>query len=448
MMNPNAYHCISTEARLQSYANKLFKENHVEVDFSDAVRDLTAETLTPLPCQNRLDLRTTPCFTIDCDDTKDMDDAVSLEKVDAGYRLGVHIADVAAYITLGSALDAEAIFRGTSIYLPQQTVPMLPQVLSNDLCSLNPGTDRLTVSVLIDLTENGAVTGYTISKSTIHSLLKGDYSQVNKIFKGQTNSKITAKYASVADNLFEMKNLASKLRQARIQNGANCSTDEECKIVVDGWSIEITQRKRGDAEHMIEEFMILANRLVAEYFLKNRLPVVYRAQQAKGLRAIYTTQQCHHAELSLEHYAHFTSPIRRLADLKVHQVLSAHLTGMDSETLHNIFDDQLAEAAERAKKRKNTADSITKACQKYCIKMWAEMQPQESYPARMVGRDALNRAIIEILPYHIKALGAATLSLCKGELLSCKIKTTRNNNMLTAVAIKKQRQSAPSLSII
>lgn len=439
--NTNFYRCFSTEDRLRFYTDSRFKDNRVEVDFSDAVKHLTAETLIPVPCRHRLDLRALPCFTIDCDDTKDMDDAVSLERTEEGYRLGVHIADVAAYVAPGSELDAEAVSRGTSVYLPHQTVPMLPQVLSNDLCSLNPDADRLSVSVLIDLDKTGAVMNYSIGKATIRSLIKGSYSQVNKILKGKANAKVSAKYAPVSDSLFEMKSLASKLRQARVRNGANCSNDEENKIVVDGWSLDIIHREKGDAEHIIEEFMVLANRLVAEYFLKNSIPVVYRAQTEKGALAIYTTEQCRHAELNLEHYAHFTSPIRRLADLKVHQVLTAHLDGMDREAIHKIFDEPLAEAAETAKKRKASADHVMNACRNYCIKMWAEMRPQELYPARMIGRDTYNRAIIEILPYRFRAFGAATIRAEEGEALSCKIRTNPQNNKLTAVAVKRQPQA-------
>lgn len=433
----NTNRSFSTEDKLRFYADGQFRENHINVDFSDEVRSLTSETLAPLPCRNRLDLRSTPCFTIDCDDTKDMDDAVSLEKTNEGYRLGVHIADVAAYIALGSKLDNEALSRGTSIYLPHQTIPMLPKVLSNDLCSLNPNTDRHTVSVLIDLDENGSVTDYSIRKTTIHSLIKGSYTDVNTILNGKAGEKLTAKYAPVSDTVFEMQTLAAKLRQARLQRGANCSNDEDNKIIVAGWTLDIIHRKKGEAEHIIEEFMVLANRLVAEYFLENNLPVVYRAQTEKGTVAIYTTEQCHHAELNLEHYAHFTSPIRRLADLKIHQVLTAHLNGMDIESIHIIFDEPLAEAAERAKKRKSTADNIMKACRNYCFKMWAEMQPQELYPAHMVGRDAQNRAIIEILPYHIRAFGTATIRAYEGEILSCKLQTNPNNNKLTAVIVKR-----------
>ncbi len=431
----NREYAMTTEDLVREYVDKQLFENNVSKTFPNDVATITAETLTPAKCERREDLRNLQCFTIDCESTKDMDDAISLERIDGAYRLGVHIADVAAYIQPGTVLDNIAMTRGYSIYLPYETIPMLPAVLSDELCSLNPGVDRLAVSVLIDITVDGNVYDYRITKSTIRSHLKGTYSKVNSILNGTALESVEAEYRPVKDTLFYMHDLASCLRSARIQNGMICADDGEDKIYLNGWTLEINHHERGDAEHMIEEFMILANQIIAEHFLKNGLPVVYRTQAEKGKMGTYSTEEGRHAELNLDHYAHFTSPIRRLADLKIHQVLTMHLEGKTAAEIHIYFDEHLIEAADRAKRCKGRASNIMKTCQKKCIKLWVEMQPQAEFQARVVGINQQRKAIVEIIPYRFRATGMAASVFHGQSIFTCKLRTSLTNNNLTAVAL-------------
>ena len=184
-----------------SFVDKQLECANVRVKFPHAILCAPRDGLVPSPCSSRIDLRDTPCFTIDCSSTKDMDDAVSVEKTAIGYALGVHIADVAAYVKPGSSFDTCAMERGTSHYLPDRTIPMLPPVLSADLCSLNPCEDRLAVSVLVTLDANGAVVGYEVVKSTIRSRVKGVYDEVNAILEGVATPEVSSKYAAVIDQL-------------------------------------------------------------------------------------------------------------------------------------------------------------------------------------------------------------------------------------------------------
>ena len=433
----NTYTELKTmpETLIRAFTEKLFIENNVARDFPESIKKLKKNDLKPIKCKKRLDLRDVECFTIDCDDTKDMDDAVSLEKTTFGYRIGVHIADVAAYIKLGSELDELAMKRGYSIYLPLETIPMLPSLLSNDLCSLNPNVDRLAISVLINVDDFINVLDFKIVKSVIRSRIKGSYSEVNKILDGTAEKTIKDKYRRVQNLLFEMKYLAEKLRLDRILHGVECSEETDNKILVDGWVITIAPKVKGDAEQIIEEFIVLANRLVAKYFVNRSLPVVFRSQLEKGKVAIYTTEECPHAELNLLHYVHFTSPIRRLADLKIHQILTLHLDGMPTETIHSLLDEHLEEAADRAKRSKGRADNVMKATRNYCFRLWAEMQPQKEYSAKFVGFDNKRLPIFEILPYHVRATGNAKFRGTVGDMMSCKLSTSPKDNRLRVINI-------------
>ena len=434
-MNTCAQLEIMPETLIKAFTEKLFIENNIVRDFPENIKKLKKDNIEPIKCKNRLDLRDIECFTIDCDDTKDMDDAVSLEKTTFGYRVGIHIADVAAYIKLGSELDELAMKRGYSIYLPLETVPMLPDLLSNDLCSLNPNVDRLAISVLINLDDFTNVLDFKIVKSVIRSRIKGSYSEVNKILNGTAEKTIKDKYRRVQNLLFDMKSLSEKLRLDRILHGVECSEETENKILVDGWEITINPKVKGDAERIIEEFMVLANRLVAKYFVDRNLPVVFRSQLEKGTVAIYTTEECPHAELNLRHYIHFTSPIRRLADLKIHQILTLNLDGVPTETIHSMLDEHLEEAADRAKRSKGRADNVMKATRNYCFKLWAEMQPQQEYSARFVGLNNKRLPIFEILPYHVRATGSAKFRGTVGDMMSCNLSTSTKDNRLYVINI-------------
>lgn len=350
----------------------------------------------------RRDYRGMPVFTIDSAETKDIDDAISLEKTDTGYRLGVHIADVSHYVRPGSALDAEAFARGTSVYYADSVIPMLPRQLSNGICSLNEGADRLAFSCMMELDAAGRVVDYAFVKSVIRSRVKGVYKEVNAIFDGTADNALRQRYAAVAQELPLMRELYHKLAKLRAARGAMDIESGEAKLVLDeaGRCVDVVKRERGEAEQMIEEFMLLANETVAEHFYWMEVPFLYRVhekpetekieslkiflrsfgillrgnrssihpravsnilEQVKGKpsenvvssvtlrsmqKAYYSTSCEGHFGLALKYYCHFTSPIRRYPDLMIHRIIKAVLHhGVDGK-LTRHFAKAASEAAE------------------------------------------------------------------------------------------------------
>ena len=332
---------------------------------------------------NRADLRQLPMVTIDGADAKDLDDAVSLEDLGAGkVRLGVHIADVSFYVGEGSELDQEAFNRGTSIYLVDRVIPMLPPQLSNGICSLNPGVERLTLSVLITYQlEPFKILAQEITPSVIKSNYRLTYEQVGRILLEQ-DQKVMAQYADFVPQLKLMNQLRGKLRAQRLDGGSVDFEFPEVKVILNqtGQAIELKKREHGIPEQLIEEFMIAANQVVAEEMSWREIPFVYRVHDQpdpdrlqdfnqfihnfgyhlKGLnheihpgafqdlleaikdkpeervintmllrsmkKAIYSPQNIGHFGLALQYYCHFTSPIRRYPDLLIHRIIKEVLT--------------------------------------------------------------------------------------------------------------------------
>lgn len=327
---------------------------------------------------NREDLRSELIFTIDGADSKDLDDAISLSKYEDCYVLGVHIADVSYYVREKTALDEEALRRGTSIYYANKVVPMLPKELSNGICSLNPNEERLAFSAIITLSKDGKILDYDFKKSVICSRVKGVYSEVNEILAGTAGEDILQKYRDVLHVIPLMKELSDILYRNRKLRGAPDIDTAESKLILDenDHVIDVVPRQRGEAEVMIEEFMLTANEAAATLAKKLSIPFVYRVHefpdgeklavlketlQALGLptreikenvpskvlsdildeakgkpfypivsrqvlrsmaKAKYSETPIGHYGLALENYAHFTSPIRRYPDLTIHRILS------------------------------------------------------------------------------------------------------------------------------
>jgi len=424
MYNPNCNFELSPLARLQAIAKKAIADCNIPVEFPEELSALTSAELSPAPCQNRRDLRDVPCLTIDSADTKDMDDAVALQRVDEGYLLSVHIADVAAYVTLGSILDEIALERGTSIYLPHQTIPMLPAILSDDLCSLNPGRDRNALSLLMVLNIEGDVLRSWFTKSLISSRVKGVYSEIDGLLQGTCDASVRQKYAGITSSLFEMKTLANKLRARRVQTGAHIVDQPNLKYVIEGRDIKPLNTSRGQSEIIIEEFMVLANRLVAEYFQENNLPAIYRVQSKRQTLAHYEANELGHAELALKHYAHFTSPIRRLADMKTHQILTAHLGGMGQDALQETFGESTRYAAERATRCENRSDQINKACNNFCLAHVLVASQNTELKAKVVGHTYDHRPLFLLDCYPVRVAGAAGLTARAGQRVALKLVVT------------------------
>lgn len=346
------------------------------------------DTIPEAEYQRRLDLRECKVFTIDPSDAKDFDDALHLRPLPNGHiEVGVHIADVSFYVHPGTALDEEAYARATSIYLVDRVIPMLPEKLSNQVCSLRPGEDKLTYSVLMELTPEAKVVRYRICETITHSRQRFTYEEAQAIIEEGTEHPL-------ATSIQLAHVLAQKLRQARLEAGAIDFDLPEVKVELDeaGYPVKVYRKVRLAAHQLIEEFMLLANRLVAETIGKRRqaLPFVYRIhdrpdaqkiyqlaqyvrafgyhleleegsvsskalnallQHVKGtpeepvieeaaLRAMakarYSTQNIGHYGLAFPYYTHFTSPIRRYPDLMVHRLLKQYLQHQGLSSLIDI----------------------------------------------------------------------------------------------------------------
>lgn len=323
----------------------------------------------------RRDLRNVRMVTIDGEDAKDLDDAVSVQRIEGGYRLGVHIADVSHYVREDSKLDQEAFERGTSVYLIDKVLPMLPHELSNGICSLNAEVDRLAMSCIMDIDPSGGVRHYEICQSIIHVDQRMTYNAVNRILT-DNDAEYIERYSALVENFRLMKELADILRGERMQRGALDFDFPEAKVIVNelGFPVDIKCRESGLGEMLIEDFMIKANEVVAEHLHNKEMPTLYRVHEKpqgdsltrlnnvlgvfghkvqenrvgpkvfakiltdiKGtpgektialmlLRSMkharYVNQALGHFGLASEYYCHFTSPIRRYPDLIVHRVLS------------------------------------------------------------------------------------------------------------------------------
>ena len=335
--------------------------------------------------KNRIDLRNLEIFTIDPPDAKDFDDAVSLEKLKNGnYKLGVHIADVSHYVSKGSTIDKEAYERATSVYLVDRVIPMLPESLSNELCSLQPEKDKLTYSCIMEVTPNGEVTDYEIKPSVINSKRRFSYEEVQHIVDGKTRDP----FYSI---LSEMMKFSKILRKNRFKEGGIDFETPEINILLDtqGFPVKILRKELFDSNRLIEEFMLLANKTVAAHIQKQtirekKLPFIYRIHEKpdkekikkffeflhalgvkfqpikqvtsvyiqKLLRAIkgtkeefvieevalrsmmkaeYSINNIGHFGLGFKNYTHFTSPIRRYPDLIVHRLLKEYEKGSTIE---------------------------------------------------------------------------------------------------------------------
>ena len=360
--------------------------HNIAVDFPEEVEEelkSIPESVSEKDKINRKDLTNEVIFTIDGDDTKDIDDAISIKKLDNGnYLLGVHIADVSYYVKEGTALDINAMDRGTSVYLVDRVIPMIPHQLSNGICSLNEGVERLTISCQMEIDSNGNTVDYDIFPSFIKSRKKMTYNCVNSILEKDI---VPEGYEEFVDDLKLMHELSKIVRKSKINRGYLDFDVDEPKILVDDkcHPIEIKVRERGTGENLIEDFMILANECVARHIFYMELPFIYRIHElpneekirdflsyigtlgyiyrgnvkennpkmVQGIlnflkdkkefkilsslllrsmqKAIYSEQNVGHFGLASKCYTHFTSPIRRYPDTTVHRLLHTYLFDAD-----------------------------------------------------------------------------------------------------------------------
>ena len=374
--------------------------------------------------KGRLDLRNVKMVTIDGEDAKDLDDAVSIERLESGnFKLGVHIADVTHYVKERSVIDKEAFKRATSVYLIDRVIPMLPKKLSNGICSLNPKVDRLTLSCIMEVNRQGKVVNHTIAQSVIKTNERMTYTDVTKILR-DNDAELIERYKDLVDDFKAMDELCKILRKKRLDRGAIDFDFEECKIILDekGKPIDIKPYERAIANRMIEEFMLLANETVAEHMEKLKVPFVYRIHENpdaeklekfkdfiynlgynditwgeevnpkalqrvldkfKGeneetiistlllrsmMQARYSPECAGHFGLAADYYCHFTSPIRRYPDLQIHRIikeyLNKELTENRSKKLVSIVDSAAKQSSEMervAQEAEREVDDLKKA---------------------------------------------------------------------------------------
>lgn len=377
-----------------------------------------AQEVSEADMAGRVDLRGVQMVTIDGEDAKDLDDAVSLTVENGLYKLGVHIADVTNYVQENSALDREALKRGTSVYLVDRVIPMLPHALSNGICSLNEGVDRLAVSCLMTINEKGEVLDHTLCESVIHSDRRMTYTSVKKILEDKDAEEI-AKYQELVPMFENMGELAAILRKKRHKRGSIDFDFPESKLVLDkqGHPVEIKPYERNTATKLIEEFMLIANETVAEHFFWQETPFVYRTHETpdtdkiqklvtfiqnfglhvkaghredihpkeiqKLLDAIsgtdaeamisrltlrsmkqakYSTESTGHFGLACKYYCHFTSPIRRYPDLQIHRIVKEEYRGRlneDRAAHYRAILDQVATQSSTTERRAEEAERET-----------------------------------------------------------------------------------------
>lgn len=417
----------------------ILHENGITVPFPDEIlrqADACGDTVDPAEAARRMDLREKLIFTIDGDDARDFDDAVSLEPMENGHMLlGVHIADVSHYVTPGSPLDDEAYRRGTSVYYPGHVVPMLPVALSNGICSLNPDVDRLAFSAFLEVDKDGRCHKSQFAKTVIRSKARMTYRKMNEIFDG--NEERRAEYAFLTETADRMHALSQAMRHRRMERGALDLDLPEAEILTDesGEPVEVSFRARGDAEKMIEEFMLAANEAVAAYMTHRNNPTVYRVHESPDpeklrvfaqfarpfgyrvdaskpsdtaqlqavldgakddprqralptlllrslARARYDAECLGHYGLQAKEYLHFTSPIRRYPDLVAHRMLFKAISGQQYTKSDWVF---CEEAAFQSTTREFAADTAERDIDKLYLAAYMEQFIGQDFDGEVSG---------------------------------------------------------------
>ena len=392
----------------------IVKNYDLPVEFPEKVMNQaqrTPDEVSEADRYGRKDLRDWQKVTIDGEDARDLDDAVSVTRDGEHYVLGVHIADVTNYVQERSALDREALNRGTSVYLADRVIPMLPHKLSNGICSLNAGVDRLALSCIMTIDKKGAVTGHEIAETVIHVNERMTYTSVKKILEDKDPDEI-GRYEKLVPMFELMEELAGILRARRHQRGSINFDFPESKMVLDenGKPLEIKPYDRNVATKIIEEFMLIANETVAEDYYWQELPFVYRTHEAPdeekmrklatfinnfgytmhigvneirpkevqkllakvegspeetlisrlALRSMkqakYTPENTGHFGLAAAYYTHFTSPIRRYPDLQIHRIIKDNLRGRMNEDKIEHYQSILPEVTKHASETERRAD--------------------------------------------------------------------------------------------
>ena len=414
----------------------LVKEYDLPYEFPSYVLDEAGkipQEIDETDIKNRRDLRNEEIFTIDGEDAKDLDDAVNVKKLSNGnYELGVHIADVSHYVKEGSFLDKEAIIRGTSVYMLDRVIPMLPVELSNGICSLNAGKDRFAISCTMEINAKGKVVSADIFKSVIRVTERMSYTDVQKILDNSDNAVIE-RYSKYISHFKLMEELAHILKNRRSKEGSLNLDIPETKVILDknGYAVDITQYEMKFANEIIEQFMLTANETVAEKFFWLEAPFIYRVHEAPDMEKVtelnkflfnlgyrvkcgkeevhptafaevldkikgkpeervistlilrtlkvarYESENKGHFGIASKYYCHFTSPIRRYPDLFIHRVISKYL-----KQVYNLSDEEIAKYSSQATK-------------------YAELSSEREKIAQKVERESVDIKMAEYMEKHI-----------------------------------------------
>ncbi len=418
-------------------------ENNVRMEFPEEVITETSKvpsTVSDRELEGRSDFRDLLTVTIDGDHSKDFDDAISLEKTDKGYRLYVHIADVSHYVKEDSPLDKEALLRGNSVYVVDRVVPMLPFELSNGICSLNPDVDRLTLTAVMDLDNNGNLMDTDVVESVIHSDKRCTYNDVNRLLAG--DPAVQEEYRDVRDMLKNFEELTYKLQARSKERGYISFSTKEPTIELDdkGRPVNIYVAERGFSEQMIEEAMIMANVAVAKFLDEKKIPGIFRVHEtpdpekvatvlnmAKALnvpadfypdevsakdiqkfldtiedetsrdvlsmvalrsmqKARYDSEDIGHFGLALEDYTHFTSPIRRYSDLVVHRMLRKYFFNKNADqTKMKGERRKIQKEAEHISTKEREAITMERLVNDYEAARYMEKKVGQRYQGTVVG---------------------------------------------------------------
>ena len=397
-------------------------------------------TVTPKDLEGREDFTDLRTITIDGEDSRDFDDAISVERIEkGGYRLGVHIADVSHYVKEGSALDDEAYVRGTSVYFPDLVIPMLPEQLSNGICSLREGVQRLTLSVVIDLDKECNIINSRISEGVIVSKHRMTYTNVQKMIDG--DAEMLKKYKDVAQDILDYVEISKKLKEKRFARGEIRFDIPEPIITEneDGSIANIEKRPVDESHQLIESLMILANEVVAKTYFSKKYPFVYRVHEKPELervetliemlkalhinasmntkdikpydfqkilttlegdsrkdtinkiilrtmmKARYAPECLGHFGIASTFYCHFTSPIRRYPDLMIHRIIKASLNGQKASVSHVHFDESVAKACEQSSLTEKRADEVEREVDDYKKALYMKQYLGEVYEGTVSG---------------------------------------------------------------
>lgn len=421
----------------------IIRQFDLPVDYPEDVYEQTEdmpEDITEAEIEGREDLRNIQTVTIDGDDSKDFDDAVSLDILENGnFLLGVHIADVSHYVTEGSPLDKEAYKRGTSVYLVDRVIPMIPHRLSNGICSLNPDTDRLTLSCIMEIDREGTVVNHKIVESVIHSNCRMTYTKVNNVIENNDPDQIK-EYEEFVPMLRDMDKLRKILNNRRKLRGAVNFDFPEPKIILDseGKVLDIKPYERNFATNLIEEFMLVCNETIAEDYYWQGIPFIFRnhdqpdEEKIEGLKKLisafgyrikgkgeihpmeiqkliekvkdtpqehiisrmvlrsmkqakYQAENIGHFGLAAKFYCHFTSPIRRYPDLQIHRIIKEVIEGRLTENRIKHYDSMLSEIAYHCSTTERTSDDAERETDRLKMAQYMQEHIGEEYNGLISG---------------------------------------------------------------